>query len=71
MRMFLVAGFGRGGKEVDEGLRERAADMLQKHGGIAAKNEVRSGACPLRFCDESLAKLRAPWRGKGLKSGAK
>ena len=34
---FLAAGFGRGGRGGDEGLREHAADVFAEQGSIAAK----------------------------------
>ena len=46
MRSFLVAGFGRGGREGDEGRREHAADMMQKRGGNAAKMKFAPGSDP-------------------------
>ena len=44
MRSFLSSGFGRGEREGDEGMRERAGDMSQKRGGNAAKMKFASGA---------------------------
>ena len=41
--------FGRGEGDGEEGRRERAADILTKHGEIAAKMKSAPGACPLGF----------------------
>ena len=51
----LAAGFGRGGKEVDEGLREHAADVFTDHGEIAAKMKSAPGPGTLDY------RGLAPW----------